>query len=74
MKQPTPDRVKEIAKLADPLHFERRFWQLVPDHPTYEAAYEHLEKEFESIFKHRKYSSYDSFRVCRSRRRGKHVH
>lgn len=47
--------------------FVRKFWEKTRDHKTYKSAYEELEKEHESAFGKRKYSDYNSFRICRDR-------
>jgi hypothetical protein len=63
-----PDHIKQIARLHDPDEFERRFQELIPEHPTYEMAYEAVESEYESQFCRTKYAGYNSFRVARSNR------
>ena len=48
--------------------FVREFWDKVKDHKTLKSAYESVEKEHIEIFGKRKYSDYNSFRVCRDRK------
>ena len=48
--------------------FIREFWQRAKDYKYLKQAYESLEKEHIEIFGKRKYSDYDSFRVCRDRK------
>jgi hypothetical protein len=50
--------------------FEALFWEEVRQnkHLCYYQAYEIAEKKHFQTFKRRKYSSYDSFRVCRDRK------
>ena len=48
--------------------FVREFWEKVKEHKTFKSAYESLEKEHIEIFGKRKYSDYNSFRVCRDRK------
>lgn len=48
--------------------FVREFWDKVKDHKTLKSAYESVEKEHVEIFGKRKYSDYNSFRVCRDRK------
>ncbi len=45
--------------------YDDRFYQIAAKTKTYKQAYENLESEFEFYFGKRKYSSYDSYRVCR---------
>ena len=48
--------------------FVREFWKRTKNHKTMVAAYEELEMEYQEIFGKRRYSDYDSFRVCRDRK------
>ena len=48
--------------------FVREFWEKVKEHKTLKSAYESVEKEHIEIFGKRKYSDYNSFRVCRDRK------
>ncbi len=48
--------------------FVREFWDKVKEHKTLKSAYESVEKEHIEIFGKRKYSDYNSFRVCRDRK------
>lgn len=48
--------------------FVREFWDKVKEHKTLKSAYESVEKEHVEIFGKRKYSDYNSFRVCRDRK------
>lgn len=57
------------AKLKDTDEFNSRFNELKKVYPelTYFDIYCMVEEEHISVFSHTKYSSYDSFRVVRSR-------
>ena len=46
----------------------REFWKKTKKHKTLISAYEELEIEYQEIFGKRRYSDYDSFRVCRDRK------
>lgn len=61
--------VLEKARLKDTDEFNKRFNELKRENPdlTYFEVYCMVEKEHISVFTHTKYSSYDSFRVVRSR-------
>jgi len=48
--------------------FVREFWNRAKNHKTLIAAYEDLEKDFEKTFGKRRYSDYNSFRICRDRK------
>jgi len=48
--------------------FVREFWEKVKNHKTLKSAYESLEKDHIELFGKRKYSDYNSFRVCRDRK------
>jgi len=58
----------EILVLLSPRGFEERFHNHCKNQKTYSAAYEETEKEYESYFGKRRYSSYDSFRVVMNRK------
>jgi hypothetical protein len=51
--------------LAEIFHnlFDEKLKKQIPQHKAYEEA----EQEFEKEFRHRKYSSFDSYRRCRSK-------
>lgn len=61
--------IKEKAKLKDVDMFNKRFNQLKKEHPqkTYYQIYCMVEEEHVSVFDETKYTSYESFRVVRSR-------
>jgi len=48
--------------------FVREFWVKVKNHKTLKSAYESLEQDHIEFFGKRKYSDYNSFRVCRDRK------
>lgn len=48
--------------------FIKEFWKKTKNHKTMIAAYEELETEYQEFFGKRRYSDYDSFRVCRDRK------
>jgi|TARA_R100000654_G_scaffold7165_1_gene17908 hypothetical protein len=58
---------KNILILLRADGFVRKFWEKTKNHKTYKAAYEELEKEYEGYFGQRRYSDYNSFRICRDR-------
>tara|TARA_B100000927_G_C16319232_1_gene410678 strand:- start:131 stop:334 length:204 start_codon:yes stop_codon:yes gene_type:complete len=58
----------EIIALLNPDGFDKRFWKNTTKYKTYKEAYEKLEEEYELHFGKRRYSDYNSFRVCRNRR------
>lgn len=61
--------LKQKAKLTNSDEFNRRFDQLAKKYPdqTYYKIYEMVEEEHIEVFDTTKYSSYQSFRVVRSR-------
>tara|TARA_R100001509_G_scaffold73068_1_gene40780 strand:+ start:2556 stop:2753 length:198 start_codon:yes stop_codon:yes gene_type:complete len=59
---------KEILILLRADGFVQKFWEKTKNHKTYKAAYEELEKEYEELFGERRYSDYNSFRICRDRK------
>tara|TARA_R110000823_G_scaffold121565_1_gene246644 strand:- start:1775 stop:1972 length:198 start_codon:yes stop_codon:yes gene_type:complete len=61
----------EILILLSPSGFIERFHYYCRYEKTNIKAYEQVEKEFESYYGKRRYSSYDSFRVVMSRRLNK---
>lgn len=48
--------------------FVREFWDRSKEHKTLKGAYESVEQEHIELFGKRKYSDYNSFRVCRDRK------
>lgn len=58
------------VKLHKAKEFDRRFWQLVNEYPTYEQAYEAVEKEYKQSLQdpEPKYKNYESYRKSRERR------
>ena len=50
----------------------KEFWKRAKQHKTLIQAYENLEKDYEKTFGKRRYSDYNSFRVCRDRKTKKH--
>ncbi len=48
--------------------FVREFWKRAKEHKTLIQAYENLEKDYKETFGKRRYSDYNSFRVCRDRK------
>ena len=61
----------EILVLLSARGFQEKFHSNCKITKTYIKAYEETEKEYESYFGKRKYSSYDSFRVVMNRKRKK---
>lgn len=57
--------LKLLAKNPD--YFIDRFWEMCPDYPTQEKAYEALEGILEAAGGERRYSDFNSFRVVRDR-------
>jgi len=60
--------MKEKLLLLSADGFIREFWKKTKKHKTLISAYEELEIEYQEIFGKRRYSDYDSFRVCRDRK------
>ena len=58
---------KHILILISADGFVRKFWEKTREHKTYKEAYEKLEQEYQDIFGKRRYSDYNSFRICRDR-------
>ena len=48
--------------------FVREFWDKTKNHKTLKSAYESVELDHIKLFGKRKYSDYNSFRVCRDRK------
>ena len=48
--------------------FVKEFWKRTKSHKTLIAAYEELETEYQQTFGKRRYSDYNSFRICRDRK------
>ena len=48
--------------------FVREFWDRSKEYKTLKSAYESVEQEHVELFGKRKYSDYNSFRVCRDRK------
>ena len=59
---------KKILVLLRADGFIQRFWEKTKIHKTYKSAYEELEDEYEGYFGERRYSDYNSFRICRDRK------
>jgi hypothetical protein len=57
----------EIRLLIYPRHFAEAWFRILPQHKTYEDAYEALEIVYIEYFKRRKYSDYQSFRQVKNR-------
>mgnify|MGYP003132659114 FL=1 len=60
--------MKEKIILISADGFIREFWKKAKHHKTLIGAYEELENEYKETFGKRKYSDYNSFRVCRDRK------
>mgnify|MGYP001208325250 CR=1 FL=1 len=60
--------MKEKFILISADGFVKEFWQRAKEHKTLISAYEDLEKEYKECFGKRRYSDYNSFRVCRDRK------
>ena len=48
--------------------FVREFWDRSKEYKTLKSAYESVEQQHIELFGKRKYSDYNSFRVCRDRK------
>ena len=48
--------------------FVREFWDRSKEYKTLKSAYESVEQNHIELFGKRKYSDYNSFRVCRARK------
>jgi len=60
--------IKDKLILISADGFVREFWKRTKRHKTLIAAYEELETEYETTFGKRRYSDYNSFRICRDRK------
>ena len=60
--------IKDKLILISADGFVREFWKRTKKHKTLIAAYEELETEYETTFGKRRYSDYNSFRICRDRK------
>lgn len=58
---------QEIRGLVDARNFINAWFRELPNHKTYEAAYESIEVIYEGYFNRRRYKDYGSFRVVKSR-------
>lgn len=58
----------QIIQLAQPREFDLAFYRLIAAGLTHEQAYEELEAQYQSVFKQRRYSNFESYRVARLRR------
>jgi hypothetical protein len=54
--------------ILSPQGFVKEFWNKTKHHKTFISAYEELEKEYIELVGKRKYSDYNSFRICRDRK------
>ena len=59
---------KDVLSLLSADGFVREFWDKAKEHKTLKGAYEAVEKDHIELFGKRKYSDYNSFRVCRDRK------
>ncbi len=57
-----------IIQLISTDGFMSAFWDIVPNTTTHAEAYEQLETEYHSYFGRNRYSSFESFRICRDYR------
>lgn len=60
--------IKEKLILISADGFVKEFWRKTKKHKTLIGAYEELETEYIEIFGKRRYSDYNSFRICRDRK------
>ena len=60
--------MKEKLIILSPQGFVKEFWNKTKHHKTFISAYEELEKEHIELVGKRKYSDYNSFRICRYRK------
>lgn len=59
---------KRILKLRTPTGFDELFEQEISRHRTHKEAFQVLNDEFEEAFGEPRYTSYDSYRISRSKR------
>jgi hypothetical protein len=57
-----------IAALDTTDGFIAQFWRMTQDYPTYQLAYEAVERQRAHHFPGRKYSNYNSFRNVRDKK------
>tara|TARA_R100000664_G_scaffold33291_1_gene50070 strand:+ start:658 stop:849 length:192 start_codon:yes stop_codon:yes gene_type:complete len=60
--------IEDKIILLSPDGFVKEFWKKTKQHKTFISAYEELENEYQKTFGKRRYSCYNSFRVCRDRK------
>ena len=60
--------MKNKIILISPDGFVREFWKRAKNHKKLISAYEELEQEYQQAFGKRRYSDYNSFRICRDRK------
>lgn len=58
---------EDILKLINARDFADAWFKALPNYPTYEAAYESIEAEYQKVFKVRRYSDYNSFRNVKNK-------
>lgn len=62
-----PMNSEQVVKLVEPKEFDLAFFRLI-EHMTHEQAYEYLEEQYSGLFKKRRYSSFESYRISRYKR------
>jgi len=67
MNSTAPKLEKHILKLLDTQGFIDKYWEMLGEYSTGEAAYEAAERLHITNFGERKYKNFESFRVNMSR-------
>lgn len=57
-----------LQRLLEPEGFIECFYEMLSYYQKQEDAYEAVERQHEAEFGKRKYSSFESFRICRDKR------
>jgi len=67
MDSPAPKIEKHILKLLNTQGFIEKYWEMLSEYSTNEAAYEAAERLYMINFGKQKYKNFESFRVNMSR-------
>lgn len=62
---PITERIKRMIRPED---FDRLFEEEIPEHDTYEQAFNKLNREYERVFGLKRYKDYESYRQSRRQR------
>ena len=68
-KEELAQQIERMIQLNSHAGFVEAFWENVKTYRTFEEAYQSVEDEYEGYYGITKYSSYDSFRRVRDRKK-----